>query len=133
MYNSLLPNYFVQISDNAQCFIQLMVLEGKTKMGSTEIKKPSPIQYDLIRFLILWENIEVSKSGKAYLENCILKDQKWKITVNRQNKLRISGKSYHEDIWNKIPYSKQFITEIGNLLDVDFLIRFLYILKLIYV
>jgi hypothetical protein len=49
--------------------------------GLTEIAKPSPIHDDWITALISssWENIQVSTNGQAYLEECILKEQKWKI------------------------------------------------------
>jgi hypothetical protein len=60
-------------TDNAQCFFDLMVMEGMQKMGSPELST-IPFDQNLVKQLMKGE-IEVSRDGADWLGKCILKDR----------------------------------------------------------
>jgi hypothetical protein len=94
--------------------MDLMVIEGKLKMGSPElIMTKYPIDIGLIRDFLLEK---VSPDGAAYLGQCILKHKPLAIAVDSHNYLHLHPGNYHElnGILQQIPHSNQLIEKIGK-------------------
>jgi hypothetical protein len=94
--------------------MDLMVMEGKMKMGSPElIMRKYLIDTGLIRDFLLEK---ISPSGAAFLSQCILEHEPLAIAVDSHNYLHLHHRNYHElnGIIQQIPHSNQLIEHIST-------------------
>jgi hypothetical protein len=112
--NYTLNNSFFPITDNAQCFIELMVMEGKMKMDSV-LTPTFDIENILVAELRNGE-IKVGENGSDFLRKCIWEHMKSKVKIDEHKILHLNDGN-DDDFLKTLkltPHSEQFIWKISK-------------------